>query len=80
MFNTEFLPVNIAIPDKKNLTLIVVYRPPDNSDYKIWLDQFQNFLVDYICHTDTSELLLIGDLNIHVNDKTNVLAKNLLNL
>ena len=64
----ELLVLNFAHPDKTAVqlfTLVIVYRPP--GPFTTFLSEFADFLANLVINTDN--ILIVGDFNIHVDNK-----------
>ena len=62
------------VPD--SFVLAVVYRPP--GPYSLFVDEFSDFAADLATYSDN--ILIIGDLNIHVNNPSDSLARAFLSI
>jgi hypothetical protein len=69
----EVLLAELKLPDV-NITFIVIYRPP-NSSLPIFFMELADLLEDTL--SSGNKLVLLGDTNIHVDDKTNAAAKKI---
>ena len=87
------LPLNLALtlihlnclfstfahPDKtavQLLTLVIVYRPP--GPYTTFLSEFADFLANLVINTD--KILIVGDFNIHMDNKNDSLRSGFLSI
>ncbi|MBV8073763.1 MAG: RNA-directed DNA polymerase, partial [Acidobacteriaceae bacterium] len=72
----EVLVVKVSAGDF-TFNLVTVYRPPSSS-LSTFMDEFATFLVDV--SSSTSELVICGDFNIHVDDSSSHYSQCFLNL
>src|SRR2546426_5903875 len=72
----ESLCVRLTIASSSYL-LLTIYRPP-SSNMTIFLSEFSTLLEDII--SSLSELIITGDLNIHVDDATCYTATSFLSI
>ena len=75
----ELLVLNFAHPDKTTVqlfTLVIVYRPP--GPYTTFLSEFADFLANLVVNTD--KILIVGDFNIHMDNKNDSLRSAFLSI
>ena len=69
----ELLLMSSSLPSQNALPfyIAILYRPP--GAYTLFLEEFSHFLSDVITRAD--HLAIIGDFNLHYNDKSNAFNK-----
>lgn len=55
--------------------IIVLYRPPNNASIELFMEEFTSLLEVYA--TRQGSLIIAGDFNIHVDDKSELTTKNI---
>jgi len=62
----------------KSLRVIVIYRPPDCTTSALFSEEFSSLLEEItLCH---QELLIWGDFNIHIDDSSNGMGNQFIDL
>ena len=62
----------------QTLNIIIIYRPPNNASIELFMEEFTSLLEVYA--TRHGSLIVAGDFNIHVDNKSDLTTKKFLNL
>ena len=78
----EMIRFNLACPSKASLEIILIYRPPPSTanglSPSLFLNEFSTLLETLVI--STGQLLMVGDFNIHVDNKSDTLSAKFLDL
>ena len=71
-----------ATYDNKSTQIIVVYRPPPSQQNKFNTSTFPEEFADFLSQTITtsSEVIITGDINIHIDDNNNLHTSSLMHI
>ena len=72
----EYIAIKVTPANRASFTLVAIYRPP-SSNANIFVDQFIN-LYNYIVDEFHDNVVLVGDMNIHVNKPEESVARKFL--
>ena len=76
-FNS-FECLDMSFVGHKSLRVIVIYRPPDCTTSTLFVEEFSSLLEEItLCH---QELLIWGDFNIHIDDSSNGMGNQFIDL
>ena len=70
-----------AICDNKSILIIVIYRPPPSQQNQFNTSTFLEEFADFLSQTITSsEVIITGDINIHIDDNNNSHTRSLMHI
>ena len=71
-----------AICDNKSILIIVIYRPPPSQQNQFNTSTFLGEFADFLSQTITtsSEVIITGDINIHIDDNNNSHTRSLMHI
>ena len=86
VFTCSFQATKFRIQiDNCNVTLLSIYHPPYSTTNPVTNRMFIDDIIEWICDQlvmsdDDNKLIILGDFNIHVNDKSDENAHNFMDI
>ena len=75
----SFELMDISLKGAKAVRILCVYRPPDESAYALFYEEFSR-LPEHILAGWSGDLLIAGDFNFHLDDLNNRHAKRFVDI